>query len=114
MVCGGGSNRCEPDSVLDDVRNNSNRARSLAPVCTFLFGALVTALALAGCGTAPSGTSGGTSGATGAGATTPATPTTPAAAGHSATASPASTVPAPPAGGPVPGGFAAASVTFVS
>jgi hypothetical protein len=76
-----------------------------------LFGALVTALALAGCGTAhsggPAGTGGGT---TAAGATTPAGSAT--AAGNTATA--AASTPATPAGGPVPAGFAATSVTFVS
>lgn len=76
----------------------------------------MTALALAGCGTAPSGGTGGTGGATTAG---PTTPTTPAAAGHSATIYPKTSSPVGsfvplPAGGPVPGGFAATSVTFVS
>jgi len=76
--------------------------------------ALLTVVSLAGCGTASSGagpTSTATSTATGgqsAASTTPAA-STPAATG-TATASPASI----PAGGPVPSGFAATSVTFVS
>jgi hypothetical protein len=77
-----------------------------------LFGALVTALAVGGCGTAHSSGAagaGGTGGATAAGATTPAGSAS--ATGHTATPAAAN---AAPAGGPVPGGFAATSVTFVS
>jgi len=90
----------------------SMRASQIAACST----ALLTVVFLAGCGTASSGsgpgaTSTATSTATGgqgAASTTPAA-TTPAASSPAAT-SPAST----PAGGPVPSGFAATSVTFVS
>ena len=75
-----------------------------------LIGALVTALALAGCGTQSASSSGGAA-ATSAAATTPATP----ASSSAATASPgAGGAAAQPAGGPVPAGMAATSVTFVS
>ncbi|HMD91189.1 MAG TPA: hypothetical protein VKG80_00955 [Trebonia sp.] len=82
-----------------------------------LAGALVTAVALAGCGsTTPIGGGGGGTAAasspaagTGAGTGTPrasgAASSSPAAGGAGATR---------PAGGPVPAGFAATSVTFVS
>jgi len=85
--------------------------RPRTPGAAVLAGALVTALALAGCATAHSGGSAGTgSGTTSAAATTPSGSAT--AAGN--TAAPAASTPATPAGGPVPGGFAATSVTFVS
>ena len=77
-----------------------------------LVGALATALALAGCGTQHSGAAGSSGGTTSAAATTssPAAPTSSATAtgqgsGGGATAT--------PAGGPVPAGMAATSVTFV-
>ena len=76
-----------------------------------LFGALATALALAGCGTQHSGGAGSGSGTTSAAATTSA----PAAPTSSATATgQGSGGAATPAGGPVPTGMAATSVTFVS
>jgi hypothetical protein len=78
-----------------------------------LFGALVTAtaLALAGCGTQHSGGAGSGSGTTAAAATTSA----PAAPASSATATgQGAGGAATPAGGPVPAGMAATSVTFVS
>jgi hypothetical protein len=109
MVRRGGSNRSGPASVFDGVKNS---LRSRTSGAAILSGALLTALALAGCGTASP--SGGTTSGTGGATSSPAAPTIPAAAGHSATASPAATVAVPPAGGPVPGGFAATSVTFVS
>jgi hypothetical protein len=77
-----------------------------------LFSTLVTALAVGGCGTAHSSGAagaGGTGGATAARAITPAGSAP--ATGHTATPAAAN---AAPAGGPVPGGFAATSVTFVS
>lgn len=77
--------------------------------------ALLVGLSLTGCGTAGSGP--------GAGASSPGTSTAPGVSGASPT-TPAATTPAPtvpatyspttPAGGPVPSGFAATSVTFVS
>ncbi len=92
------------------------RASGIAVVAT----ALLTAMALAGCGTAVSG-----AGASSPGTPTTATPGTSPGAGSSATelitpppspTSPATGTPATgtPAGGPVPSGFAATSVTFVS
>jgi hypothetical protein len=78
-----------------------------------LLGALATALALAGCGTQHSGGAGTGSSAT-AGAAA-ATTTAPAAASSSATATgQGAGGTATPAGGPVPAGMAATSVTFVS
>jgi hypothetical protein len=89
-------------------------ALTKAPIGTALVaGALLTSFALSGCGS-------GQSGAGNAGGTTPAgtatSSATPTATGQSATApaSTAATPPAQPAGGPVPNGFAATSVTFVS
>jgi hypothetical protein len=76
-----------------------------------LFGALATALALAGCGTQHSGGAGSGSGTTSAAATTTA-PAAPASAATAAGQGPGGA--ATPAGGPVPAGMAAASVTFVS
>jgi hypothetical protein len=89
--------------------NSRPRAAGAAVLC----GALVTALALAGCGTATSSGAAGTAGTgtTPAGATTPSG-SAPATSAHTAT--PAAGPGATPAGGPVPGGFAATSVTFVS
>jgi hypothetical protein len=76
-----------------------------------LFGALATALALAGCGTQHSGGAGSGSGTTSAAASSSA----PAAPASSATATgQGSGGAATPAGGPVPTGMAATSVTFVS
>ena len=105
---------------LQAVNNYVNRVagfgfsgglRPRASGAAVLFGALVTAVALAGCGTAhPGGGTGGTGGTgTTAAATTPGTPAS-ASATSGNTGSPAVT----PAGGPVPAGFAATSVTFVS
>ena len=121
-------NRKCPDSVSSAVRNYLNPVTRAAVSCwptatgddmkttlrprtsgtAVLVGALVTALALAGCGTAHS------SGAAGTGTTAATTPSaSPPATGTTATPAAAST-PATPAGGPVPSGFAATSVTFVS
>ncbi|HEX4397202.1 MAG TPA: hypothetical protein VH136_06180 [Trebonia sp.] len=74
-----------------------------------LFAALAAAVALAGCGTQDSGRAG--SGTTSAAATTsaPAAPTSSATATGQGTGGAAT-----PAGGPVPTGMAATSVTFVS
>ena len=99
----GGWRRCG-----DHMRIASRPRPSGAAV---LFGALATALALAGCGTQHSGGAGSGSGTTPAAATTsaPAAPTSSATAtgqGSGGTAT--------PAGGPVPTGMAATSVTFVS
>ena len=85
-----------------------------------LTGALLTAVALAGCGTATS--SGGGGGGGGAASTPASAAGAGASAGTPGAAGPASSRPAPaagtgatlPAGGPVPAGFAATSVTFVS
>ena len=86
-------------------------------------GALLTAVALAACGTASS-SAGGAGGAGGAASSATAAATSGGAASASASASAASSVAsapatatstaAAPAGGPVPSGFAATSVTFVS
>ena len=82
--------------------------------------ALLAGLSLTGCGSVSSGA--GTGASSSVTSTTPGAPssaattaaaTTPAASGPTAT-SPASTAAAVPAGGPVPSGFAATSVTFVS
>jgi hypothetical protein len=77
-----------------------------------LLGALMAALALAGCGTAPSSSAAGTGGTTAA-ATTPSA-SAPATGDAATAATAAASTPATPAGGPVPRGFAATSVTFVS
>jgi hypothetical protein len=75
-----------------------------------LFGALATALALAGCGTQHSGGAGTGSSTTAAAATTTAAaPPSPATASGQGAGGAAT-----PAGGPVPAGMAATSVTFVS
>ena len=85
-----------------------------------LSSAVLTTFALSGCGSLSSGSGGGNGATTPAATSASAAPTSsaPATASHPATATPAPakthqpvTV---PAGGPVPGGFAAASVTFVS
>jgi photosystem II stability/assembly factor-like uncharacterized protein len=76
--------------------------------------ALLTVVALTGCGSLSS--------SSGAGASSPVTSTapgtsSPAPASHAATITPPPTATSPastPAGGPVPSGFAATSVTFVS
>ncbi len=91
--------------------NTSSRASRAA----FLSGALLGAVALSACGAASSGAGGG-------GGTASASATSGGAhsASASAAGSPASTAPSAtstvttPAGGPVPSGFAATSVTFVS
>jgi hypothetical protein len=82
-------------------------------------GALLAAVALSACGTASSGAGGG--GAAGSPAASPAASSTPVAASSpsaSAASGSATTGPggptAAPRGGPVPIGFAASSVTFVS
>lgn len=77
--------------------------------------ALLVGLSLTGCGTAGSGPGAGASSPgtpTGSGVSG-ASPTTPAAT-TSAPTVPATYSPTTPAGGPVPSGFAATSVTFVS
>ena len=86
--------------------------------------AVLATVALAGCGAGQSGAGAGTGGTGGAGGGTSAT--TPTATGTSSPASATATAPAQsataptapasgqPAGGPVPNGFAATSVTFVS
>jgi hypothetical protein len=89
--------------------------------------ALLAAVALSGCGTAQSSGGAGTGGAGGGtGGTGGTSATTPAASGTSSSASATSTGSATPgqgatapasgqpAGGPVPNGFAATSVTFVA
>ena len=85
-------------------------------------GALLATVALAGCGSAQSSAGGG-AGETGGGpsVTTPAatgTSSSAATAAATGSATPAQSATAPasgqPAGGPVPNGFAATSVTFVS
>jgi hypothetical protein len=83
--------------------------------------ALLTSFALTGCGSGQSGAggAGGGGGAGGTGGTTPAgtaTSSASTAAGQGATAPATTGAPsqAQPAGGPVPNGFAATSVTFVS
>lgn len=99
--------------------------RASRPGAALLPGALLTTLALSGCGALGSSAGGGNGASTPAApassasvaatrtASTPATGT-PVASTPTATAS-ASPPPATrPAGGPVPGGFAATSVTFVS
>ena len=80
-----------------------------------LTGALVTAVALAGCASASSGS--GSGGGAAATPTAAAAGTPSAAAGTPTASSPAGSATASgtfPAGGPVPAGFAATSVTFVS
>ena len=91
-----------------------------------LSSALLTTFALSGCGALSSGSGGGNGGATSgtpaasassASATAaPSRSAGPAGPGGSASSTPAATTPATqqPAGGPVPSGFAATSVTFVS
>jgi hypothetical protein len=89
-----------------------------APRAALLSGALLAAVALSACGTASSSAGGGAASSPSTSAT-PGGPTSAAAsasAASSAASSPA-TAPAsvaPPSGGPVPSGFAATSVTFVS
>jgi len=79
--------------------------------------ALLTTFALAGCGSAQP-TAPGAGGATTPAATptssVSATPKTTAPATHPATSTPSSPASTVPAGGPVPAGFVATSVTFVS
>ena len=127
------SNQRCPDSVFNAVMNYLNPVTGLSSPGSWrrcgdhmritlrprpsgaavLLGTLVTAtaLALAGCGTQHSGGAGSGSGTTAAAATTsaPAAPTSPATATGQGTGGAAT-----PAGGPVPAGMAATSVTFVS
>ncbi len=85
--------------------------RTSRPGLALLSGVLLAIFAVSGCGSAHSGASSGTS-------TTPAAAPTPTTSTASATptATAPSTAPATsvPAGGPVPTGFTATSVTFVS
>lgn len=78
-------------------------------------GALLTAFALAGCGSTTSGAGNGTATSTASNPGSSVAATAPAATGPASTATsgtgPGATE---PAGGPVPSGFAATSVTFVS
>ena len=91
----------------------------LASRAALLSGALLAAVALSACGAASSGAGGAgaasspsTSAASGGAASASASASA-ASSAASTTATPTSTVTAP-AGGPVPSGFAATSVTFVS
>jgi hypothetical protein len=94
---------------------------SRASHAALLSGALLAAVALSACGTASSAAGGGGGGAasspstpaTAAGATSAAASASAASSAASTPATTTSTVTAPP-GGPVPRGFAATSVTFVS
>lgn len=98
-----------------------------APRVGLASAALLAAVALTACGTATSGSGGPSAGSTAAsssgpaasGGATSAAASTPAAAASSAAAAPASAAGSTsagtvPSGGPVPSGFAARSVTFVS
>jgi hypothetical protein len=97
------------------------KTSSRASRAALLSAGLLAALALSACGAASSGTAGGgapasstTASATAGGVTSASASTSPPAAGGGGSPSTTPTTVTAPAGGPVPSGFAATSVTFVS
>lgn len=101
------------------MRNRLLSSRAPGAAVAVVIAALLTGLSLAGCGTVSSGAGAGaasssaasvSTGASSSSASVPATASSPAVTPRASASSPAVTR----AGGPVPSGFAATSVTFVS